>query len=234
MKILKIIPALLLLSFLSIKTNAQFQDIGEQHNQLLTDLNLTPKSLIGINSTSALQMIKGKIPNVPKSITPAIVDQTVKYFGDIFNGGTTNSVNLSSHMHNSLLGLMKSISQIDINTNEQLNDEVVNAFNNKVDEWYQTARIMKEITETEKNQLEAFYSTAKKSPIYWQGFIKNNNLESSSMIVFSNNSYKFRFWHWLGVAIMDAGGALIGAASGPIGSVVLGAAGSAVAHLIDP
>lgn len=94
-----------------------------------------------------------------------------------------------------------------------------------------TTKNSNDFNSTELAQINAFQNTSKKSIEFWNGYVNQVGLQKTDITAVGR---KFRLLHWLGVAIMDAGGALIGGAWGPVGSVVLGAAASGVAHAINP
>jgi hypothetical protein len=102
-------------------------------------------------------------------------------------------------------------------------------FDNIVDNWYITTKNTYQFNTTDLKQLDAFKSTAKKTTGFWYNYLNQNQLQQTNLTVASK---RFRLIHWIGIAIMDAGGAFIGTSlGGPVGGVALGAAMSTMAHV---
>lgn len=172
-------------------------------------------------------MLQQKFPDLPIDIDANKLDQTNTYFNGLLEGTSINSMNIKPYIHTSFQNLTNALSSIETgNTSVELSS-VATSYNSILTNWYNNIDLT-QLTNTEKTQIDAFYSTAQKSPTYWQKYIETNNIN------IQNASYygRFRFLHWLGVAIMDAGGAFIGGFGGPIGSVALGVGASLLAVAI--
>jgi hypothetical protein len=222
---------LFLIGVSNVKAQIDFSNIGTEHNNALINLNLTPEKLQNINCASILGELKRNISNVPNEIDEKLVKSTSEYLKNITQGETKNSIGISDKLHNSLLTLINQSTNINSRLDSSISKSSIEEFNSIVDSWYITTKNSNDFNSTELAQIDAFQNTAKKSIEFWYGYVNQNGLQQTDPTVLGR---RFRLLHWIGVAIMDAGGALIGGAWGPVGSVVLGAAASGVSHALNP
>jgi hypothetical protein len=209
-------------------------DVGDAHNQVLNSLKLSPTRVANFSDpsyafnttkTATLSLFQ---TTMSSAIDPKIVSNLVTYFTSLFTGQPLNSIGISDNLHRAFIDLINTIVSTPTPTPSiALSTNYINQYLVTLNNWYKKYSNSSNFTIDDKNKLSTFYAVAVKSPLYWYTYLNNNNLQSLDCP--NCKTGRHSFWHWLGVAIMDAGGAFIGSAWGVGGAVAVGAAASCLA-----
>lgn len=101
------------------------RDVGSEHHNALSSLNITPSDIDASSSTSVFNKLKSSYPNVSSQIAEQTLYSATSYLSALVAGNSTNSLHLLDNSNQSLSDLSNSVATIPLSTDSALSQDMM-------------------------------------------------------------------------------------------------------------